>query len=107
MDKRNDSIKLTQFSRSSHHRLHRRARRLPAPNNLHDLHPRRLHLQRRGHAGVDGLVEVLDGSVVADEGGVFADDDDADGVGEVAVEETLVDAVVEDLFDLTGGWVRG
>ena len=44
---------------------------------------------------------------MADEGGVFADDDDADGVGEVAIEDALVDAVVEDLFDLRGCWVGG
>ena len=47
------------------------------------------------------------GLVVASERGVLADDDDADGVGEVAVEDALVDAVVEDLFDLGGCWVGG
>ena len=97
----------TQFKPPSHPRHHTRRRRLPAPNHLHDLRPRRLHLHRRGHAPVDGFVKVLDGLVVAAEGGGGAGDDDADVVGEMAVEDAWVDAAVEDLFDLGGCWVRG
>ena len=51
---------------------------------------------------------MLRGFVVAAERGiVLAGDDDVRRVGEVAVEDALVEAALEDFFDLGGGWVRG
>ena len=50
---------------------------------------------------------MLDGLVVASEWEVLVHDSDADGVGEVAVEDLLVDAVGEDFFNLVGCWIGG
>ena len=94
---------LTVLGRGGRHGLHRRPRRLPAPDDADDLHLVRLDFERLHDVVVDGVVPAA-GAVVAatDVEVVPAYDEHVDVVDEVAVEEDGVGAVGEHFFDLGG-----
>lgn len=67
----------------------------------------RLGLDQLPQLGKDLVVEALDGTVVAREVEVVADDGDVDGVGVVVVEDAGHEAVGKHFFNLVGVRVGG